>query len=108
MCQADQRIKIKPHDVRRREMYIQNWPNGPRLQTNLRTVVALLLMCGTILLLPGDRTGTATAQAVKASTVAEPVLHSRLEGSLRIGVGDMVQVNVFDTPELSAKLRVNA
>ena len=89
-------------------MYIQNWPNGPRLQTNLRTVVALLLMCGTILLLPGDRTGTATAQAVKASTVAEPVLHSRLEGSLRIGVGDMVQVNVFDTPELSAKLRVNA
>ena len=89
-------------------MYIQNLLNTPRLQTSLRTIVAIFVMCGTILLLPGDKAGTAMAQAIKTGTVTEPVLHSRQEGALPIGVGDMVQVNVFDTPELSAKLRVNA
>lgn len=89
-------------------MCIQNWPNRPRLQTSSRTIIAMFLMCGTILWLPGDKTRTATAQAVNAGMAAGPVLHSRQEGSLPIGVGDMVQVNVFDTPELSAKLRVNA
>jgi polysaccharide export outer membrane protein len=89
-------------------MCIQNWPKRLRLQTSRRTIVAMLVMSEIILLMPADKTRIATAQAVKASPVAGPVLHSRQEGSLRIGVGDTVQVNVFDTPELSAKLSVNA
>ena len=67
----------------------------------------VFLLLGPILLLPAGKRQTASAQVVKADPIASPVLHSRQEGALRIGVGDMVQVSVFDTPELSAKLRVN-
>lgn len=81
---------------------IRNWRNKLRALTNLRRLAAILLIGDTILGVPGQRSFTAKAED------ARPVLHSRREAALRIGVGDMVQVTVFDTPELSAKLRVNA
>ena len=73
--------------------------------TSVRILTATLLICAGVLIAPGQKTGTATAQT---GPVTAPVLHFRQEGALRIGVGDLVQVTVFDTPELSAKLRVNA
>lgn len=88
-------------------MRIQNWPNELRLRTRVRSVTLVFLVLGPILLLPGGKRQIASAQAMKAGPVDGPVLHSRQEGALRIGIGDMVQVSVFDTPELSAKLRVN-
>lgn len=42
------------------------------------------------------------------SDAADPVLHPRGEQTLRIGIGDLVEVRVFDTPELSTKIRVSA
>jgi len=89
-------------------MFIRNWPNEPRSRTSVWSMALGFLMSGPLLLLPGGKTQTAAAQAVKAGPTGAPVLHSREEGSLQIGVGDMVQVSVFDTPELSGKLRVNA
>jgi polysaccharide export outer membrane protein len=86
-------------------MCIRNWPNELRSRTS---VWGMFLVLGPLLLLPGDKRQTAAAQTVKASPMDSPVLHSREEGALRIGIGDIVQVTVFDTPELSAKLRVNA
>ena len=89
-------------------MYIQNWPNEPRLRSNLWRMALVFLVFGPILLLPGGERQTARAQVVKADPTGGPMLHSRQEGALRIGIGDMVEVSVFDTPELSGKLRVNA
>lgn len=74
--------------------------------TNLRTFATIILVSGAMLISPGQR--AAVAQAANGASNTVPVLHSRQETGLRIGVGDMVQVAVFDTPELSAKLRVNA
>src|ERR1700734_1679963 len=88
-------------------MFIRNWPSGPRSRTRVSKVAFVFLIWGLLLVSEGQ-TYTAAAQAVKASTTGGPVLHSRDEGSLRIGIGDVVQVSVFDTPELSGKLRVNA
>jgi polysaccharide export outer membrane protein len=89
-------------------MCIQNWPNEPRLRTSVWSMAFVFPVLGAILLLPGGTRQTARAQATKAGPAGGPMLHSRQEGALRIGIGDMVQVSVFDTPELSAKLRVNA
>jgi polysaccharide biosynthesis/export protein len=89
-------------------MCIQNWPKRPKAATSIRILAAVLLTCAEVLILPGQKAATAMAQAERVDRAAEPVLHSRQEGALRIGVGDMVQVTVFETPELSAKLRVNA
>jgi polysaccharide export outer membrane protein len=89
-------------------MCIQNWPNEPTLRTSVWSMALVFLVSGPILLLPGGKSQTARAQAVKAGPAGGPMLHSRQEGALRIGIGDMVEVSVFDTPELSAKLRVNA
>src|ERR1700738_2183733 len=88
-------------------MCIQNWPNEPRLRTNVWSMVLVFLVLGPILLLPGGKRQTARAQAVKAGPADGTMLHSRQEGALRIGIGDMIQVSVFDTTELSAKLPVN-
>lgn len=88
-------------------MCIQNRPNRPRVLTSIRILVAVLLTCAEVLILPGQTTCTATAQVANAVPASGPVLHSRHEGALQIGVGDLVQVSVFETPELSAKLRVN-
>jgi polysaccharide export outer membrane protein len=74
----------------------------------LRTFAVIILASGAMLISPGQRSATAVAQVAKGATNAAPVLHTRQEGALRIGAGDMVQVTVFDTPELSGKLRVNA
>ena len=89
-------------------MCIQNWPNEPRLRSSVWSMALVFPVLGAILLLPGGTRQTARAQAMKAGPAGGPMLHSRQEGALRIGIGDMVQVSVFDTPELSAKLRVNA
>ena len=64
---------------------------------------AFTWICAAMLLLPA-LSRTAIAQTPRT----DPVLHSRQQAPLRVGPGDMVQVTVFDTPELSAKLRVNA
>jgi polysaccharide export outer membrane protein len=87
-------------------MCIQNWGNELRLRTSVWSMALVFLVLGPILL-PGDKRETASAQVVKAGPPVGPVLHSRQEGALRIGAGDMVQVSVFDTPELSSRLRVN-
>ena len=87
-------------------MFIRNWP---RVLTSIRIFLTVALMLVEVVIWPGQKTQTATAQTASAVPAAEPVLHSRQEGgALRIGVGDLVQVTVFETPELSAKLRVNA
>lgn len=84
-------------------MPIKNWPNKLRERTDLRTSVTTAIVIGPLLICLAQTTAAA-AQTTKAA----PVLHSRQEDALRIGVGDTVQVTVFDTPELSAKLYVNA
>ncbi len=88
-------------------MSIRNCTKTLRGRNNLRTFAAIMLASGAILISPGQRT-TAVAQVANGASNATPVLHTRQETALRIGAGDMVQVTVFDTPELSAKLRVNA
>jgi polysaccharide export outer membrane protein len=51
----------------------------------------------------------ATPVAATASSDSDtPVLHPRGEEAMHIGVGDLVEVRVFDTPELSTKIRVAA
>jgi polysaccharide export outer membrane protein len=88
-------------------MSIRNWSKTLRGWTNLRTFAAMILASSVLLIPPGQRNATAVAQITNEASNA-PVLQTRPETGLRIGAGDMVQVTVFDTPELSAKLRVNA
>ncbi len=76
--------------------------------TKLRMFAAIILASSASLIPPGQRNATAFAQIADAASNNTPALQARPETGLRIGAGDMVQVTVFDTPELSAKLRVNA
>jgi polysaccharide export outer membrane protein len=89
-------------------MSIRKWPRTLRRLTNLRTFAAFILASSAIFITPGQKNATAFAQIANETSNTTPVLMSRPETGLRIGVGDMVQVTVFDTPELSSKLRVNA
>jgi polysaccharide biosynthesis/export protein len=51
----------------------------------------------------------AQSQPVASGDSSTPALHPRpADDTLRIGIGDLVDVRVFDTPELSAKQRVAA
>jgi polysaccharide biosynthesis/export protein len=70
--------------------------------TNVRACAAILFPACALLL------SLAPSPSAAQTPRVDPVLHSRQQAALRIGAGDMVQVTVFDTPELSAKLRVNA
>ncbi len=89
-------------------MSIQNWSKTLRWWTNMRRFLAIILASAATLIAPGQKAATAFAQITSGASNNAPVLQTRPETGLRIGAGDMVQVSVFDTPELSAKLRVNA
>lgn len=85
-----------------------HWSSRSKLPISFCSAkVALVLCCATALALSAI-VRTATAQTAATSMPSEPRLQVRPDGALKIGVGDMVQVDVFDTPELSAKVRVNA
>jgi polysaccharide biosynthesis/export protein len=89
-------------------MSIRNWSKTLMGWTKLRMFAAIILASSALLIPPGQRNATAFAQIADAASNTTPALQPRPETGLRIGAGDMVQVTVFDTPELSAKLRVNA
>lgn len=89
-------------------MCIRNLRSGPRLQTRLRSTVAAAVIVGVSMLIVVDTATTAAAQSASRDQDAVPPLRSRVDEPEHIGVGDMVQVSVFDTPELSSKLRVDA
>ena len=89
-------------------MSIRNWSKTLMGWTKLRMFAAIILASSALLIPPGQRNATAFAQIADAASNTTPALQARPETGLRIGAGDMVQVTVFDTPELSAKLRVNA
>lgn len=81
-------------------MFSQIWPS--RSTSTSANASAILCAVGALLLIVAQNSSFAQA------THNDPVLHSRQQTPLHIGPGDMVQISVFDTPELSAKLRVNA
>ena len=88
-------------------MSMQHWPSKLRLRIKPRSLAVTSIGLAIVLLAASGWTGRAWSQTAAASE-EEPKLHVRPESSLQIGVGDMLHVDVFDTPELSAKLRVNA
>ena len=77
-------------------MNIRNWLRST-LRINFCAALSVGLIAGTVV----------AAQTSDASPTNSPRLYSRADGGVRIGIGDMLQVDVFDTPELSAKLRVD-
>jgi polysaccharide export outer membrane protein len=95
-------------------MHNQTLPIGcaPRSSARSSSMIRSLLLA--LLLLPcasvaARAQAPTTAPAPVPADAPTPVLHPRGgEETLRIGIGDLVEVRVFDTPELSSKLRVGA
>lgn len=54
---------------------------------------------------PGGVTSVATPVAAAAQTTMPGT--SRLDSGIRLGSGDLIEVNVYDVPELTTKTRVN-
>lgn len=71
--------------------------SGERLRLIAAAVIAILLVSPASI---RPQAGDASAQATHNMIPASP--------SLPISFGDLIQVNVFDSPELSAALRVNS
>lgn len=89
-------------------MDTRNSSNMLRPRTDISKTAAAAIGLAALIAIGAGQPRTAFAQAPASSAVGEHELHQRSESSLRIGIGDMVHVDVFDTPELSAKIRVNA
>ena len=53
-----------------------------------------------------QRVGSSAAEASQPSAQAVPALRAGSEGSLKLGVGDLVEVTVYGIPELASKSRI--
>lgn len=80
----------------------------------LRAISAAILMSGTVCVAQQPNPMPSPLPATQQPVQQEPSKQSNLpfataEGApaLTVGAGDLVDVNVFDTPELSGKVRVN-
>ena len=69
---------------------------------NKSVLPIILLILADAVSLPAQNTSPVSSSAAATESVAGPVAHP-----LQVSTGDLLDVNVFDTPEFSAKLRVD-
>ncbi len=66
-----------------------------------------VLLAGAALLSAGSRAQTASGTQAQAGTQTMPAMGADSAPSIRIGPGDLLTIQVFETPELSGTARVN-